>query len=215
MEVHAETEDDVSVRLVVRVHYFVLPEPTFGSFYKLHDAPRQMASFVLDVARAVIPRMALDDLLGRKRELAALLGDELEPTLGGFGIGLVETLVTEVAPYARAESAMSEVGVARRTRLVAREGEEAVRASKVKASEGEIRSTALQGRGIAVRRRGIVAGLRQSVGKLRKPVPGASEKEAMNLVLMTRYFDALKEIGASSRTSTLLIPHPNGDRGLP
>jgi len=32
----------------------------------------------------------------------------------------------------------------------------------------------------------------------------------MNLVLMTQYFDTLKEIGASSRTNAILIPHSPG-----
>ena len=32
----------------------------------------------------------------------------------------------------------------------------------------------------------------------------------MNLVLMTQYFDTLKEIGASSKTNTILIPHSPG-----
>jgi hypothetical protein len=35
----------------------------------------------------------------------------------------------------------------------------------------------------------------------------------MNLVLMTQYFDTLKEIGASSRSSTILIPHSPGSLG--
>jgi hypothetical protein len=33
----------------------------------------------------------------------------------------------------------------------------------------------------------------------------------MNLVLMTQYFDMLKEIGASSRTNAILIPHSPGN----
>jgi hypothetical protein len=33
----------------------------------------------------------------------------------------------------------------------------------------------------------------------------------MNLVLMTQYFDTLKEIGASSQTNTILIPHSPGN----
>jgi hypothetical protein len=32
----------------------------------------------------------------------------------------------------------------------------------------------------------------------------------MNLVLMTQYFDMLKEIGGSSRTNAILIPHSPG-----
>jgi hypothetical protein len=33
----------------------------------------------------------------------------------------------------------------------------------------------------------------------------------MNLVLMTQYFDMLKEIGAQSRSNTILIPHSPGN----
>jgi hypothetical protein len=33
----------------------------------------------------------------------------------------------------------------------------------------------------------------------------------MNLVLMTQYFDMLKEIGASSRSNAILIPHSPGN----
>jgi hypothetical protein len=33
----------------------------------------------------------------------------------------------------------------------------------------------------------------------------------MNLVLMTQYFDTLKEIGAASETNTILIPHSPGN----
>jgi hypothetical protein len=42
-------------------------------------------------------------------------------------------------------------------------------------------------------------------------VPGTTAKDVMNLVLMTQYFDTLKEIGASSRTNTILIPHSPGN----
>lgn len=41
-------------------------------------------------------------------------------------------------------------------------------------------------------------------------MPGTTAKDVMNLVLMTQYFDTLKEIGASSRSNTILIPHSPG-----
>ena len=44
-----------------------------------------------------------------------------------------------------------------------------------------------------------------------KAVPGTTAKDVMNLVLMTQYFDMLKEIGASSRTNAILIPHSPGN----
>ena len=57
----------------------------------------------------------------------------------------------------------------------------------------------------------IVAGLRDSVDEFQKSVPGTTAKDVMNLVLMTQYFDMLKEIGASSRSNAILIPHSPGN----
>jgi hypothetical protein len=49
------------------------------------------------------------------------------------------------------------------------------------------------------------------VDEFRKSVPGTTAQDVMNLVLMTQYFDMLKEIGASSRTNAILIPHSPGN----
>ena len=56
----------------------------------------------------------------------------------------------------------------------------------------------------------IVNGLRESVIDFQDNVPGTSAHDVMNLVLMTQYFDTLKDIGLSSRTNTILIPHSPG-----
>ena len=47
--------------------------------------------------------------------------------------------------------------------------------------------------------------------EFQKSVPGTTAKDVMNLVLMTQYFDMLKEVGASSRTNAILIPHSPGN----
>jgi hypothetical protein len=48
------------------------------------------------------------------------------------------------------------------------------------------------------------------VDEFQSSVPGTTAKGVMNLVLMTQSFDTRKEIGASSRTNTILIPHSPG-----
>jgi regulator of protease activity HflC (stomatin/prohibitin superfamily) len=106
---------------------------------------------------------------------------------------------------------MNEINAAQRMRVAATERGEADRILRVKAAEGEAQSKALQGKGIADQRRAIVAGLRDSVDEFRKSVPGTTAQDVMNLVLMTQYFDMLKEIGASSRTNAILIPHSPGN----
>ena len=58
--------------------------------------------------------------------------------------------------------------------------------------------------------REIIEGLRESVDEFQKSVPGASPQDVMNVVLMTQYFDTLKELGATSQTTTILLPHSPG-----
>ena len=97
-----------------------------------------------------------------------------------------------------------------RLRIAATEKGEADRILKVKAAEADAEAKALAGRGIADQRKAIVDGLRESVDEFQKSVPGASPQDVMNLVLMTQYFDTLKDVGAASETNTILIPHSPG-----
>ena len=80
----------------------------------------------------------------------------------------------------------------------------------MKAAEAEAQSKALQGKGIADQRKAIVEGLRESVDEFQKTVPGATPQDVMNLVLMTQYFDTLKELGATGTTKAIFIPHSPG-----
>lgn len=108
---------------------------------------------------------------------------------------------------------MNEINAAQRLRIAATEKGEAERILRVKSAEAEAQSKALQGRGIADQRRAIVEGLRESVDEFQRGVPGTSAQDVMNLVLMTQYFDTLKEIGATARSNTILIPHSPGSLG--
>lgn len=53
-------------------------------------------------------------------------------------------------------------------------------------------------------------GLRDSVLAFSENVPGTSAKDVMDLVLVTQYFDTMKEIGASSKSSAVFVPHGPG-----
>lgn len=211
VKIETKTEDNVFVQMVVAVQYFVLPEKVYDAFYKLDDAKRQITSFVFDVVRARVPKIKLDDVFEKKDEIADIVKNELAQVMDGFGYGILKALVTDIDPDARVKESMNEINAAQRMRLAATEKGEADRLLKVKAAEGDAESKALQGRGISDQRKAIVAGLRDSVDEFRKSVPGTTAKDVMNLVLMTQYFDMLKEIGASSRTNAILIPHSPGN----
>jgi regulator of protease activity HflC (stomatin/prohibitin superfamily) len=211
VEIETKTEDNVFVRMVVAVQYYVLPEKVYDAFYKLDNANRQITSFVFDVVRAQVPKIKLDDVFEKKDDIANIVMSELAQVMEGFGYGILKALVTDIDPDANVKVSMNEINAAQRMRVAATERGEADRILKVKAAEGDAQSKALQGRGIADQRQAIVAGLRDSVDEFRKSVPGTTAKDVMNLVLMTQYFDMLKEIGASSRTNAILIPHSPGN----
>jgi regulator of protease activity HflC (stomatin/prohibitin superfamily) len=211
VEIETKTEDNVFVKMVVAVQYYVLPENVYDAFYKLDDASRQITSFVFDVVRAQVPKIKLDDVFEKKDDIADIVKSELAQVMEGFGYGILKALVTDIDPDAKVKESMNEINAAQRMRVAATERGEADRILRVKAAEGDAQSKALQGRGIADQRQAIVAGLRDSVDEFRKSVPGTTARDVMNLVLMTQYFDMLKEIGASSRTNAILIPHSPGN----
>jgi regulator of protease activity HflC (stomatin/prohibitin superfamily) len=210
VQVETKTEDNVFVHMLVSVQYFVLPEKIYEAQYKLDDARRQITSYVFDVVRAQVPKIKLDDVFERKDDIAEAVKVELSHVMEGFGYGIVKALVTDIEPDARVKEAMNEINAAQRMRVAANEKGEAERILKVKLAEGDAQSKALQGRGIADQRQAIVAGLRDSVDEFQRSVPGTTAKDVMNLVLMTQYFDMLKEIGASTRSTAILIPHSPG-----
>lgn len=210
VEIETKTEDNVFVNMVVAVQYYVLEKKVYDAFYKLDNAREQIKSYVFDVVRAQVPKIKLDDVFEKKDEIANIVKSELSQIMDGFGYGILNALVTDIDPDANVKVSMNEINAAQRMRVAATEKGEAERIIKVKSAEGDAESKALQGKGIADQRQAIVAGLRDSVDEFQKSVPGTTAKDVMNLVLMTQYFDMLKEIGASSHSNAIIIPHSPG-----
>ncbi|MFK7826720.1 MAG: SPFH domain-containing protein [Oligoflexales bacterium] len=148
-----------------------------------------------------------NDVFEKKDEIAISVKKELSHTMSQFGWGIVMTLVTDIEPDANVKHAMNEITAAQRLRIAATEKGEADRIIRVKAAEAEAQSKALQGRGIADQRKAIVDGLRESIDDFQKSIPESSADSVMNLVLVTQYFDALKDIAANNKSSTVLVPH--------
>jgi regulator of protease activity HflC (stomatin/prohibitin superfamily) len=210
VNVETKTADDVFVRVLVSVQYYVVPAAVYEAFYRLDDAGAQIRSFVFDVVRARVPRIGIDDVFEKKDEIADAVKSELAEVMGDFGYGIVKALVTDIDPDAKVKEAMNEINAAQRLRVAATERGEAEKILRVKAAEADAEAKALAGKGIAEQRKAIVEGLRESVDEFQRSIPGASAQDVMNLVLMTQYFDTLKDVGASSQTNTILMPHSPG-----
>lgn len=207
VKVETKTEDNVFLHVLVSVQFFVDPAKVYEAFYKLEDPARQITSFVFDVVRAKVPKIKLDDVFEKKDDIAIAVKQELEQVMSDFGYGIVKTLVTDIDPDAKVKIAMNEINAAQRMRVVASEKGEADRILKVKSAEAEAQSKALQGKGMADQRKAIIQGLKESVSDFKESLPNTTEQDVLNLILMTQYFDTIKDLGASSHNNTIMIPH--------
>lgn len=213
VRIETKTKDNVFVVCVVSVQYHVLPTKVIDAFYKLQDPHAQITSFVFDTVRARVPTMTLDDLFEKKDDIAQAVKTELDSVMDDFGYGIVKALVTDIDPDANVKASMNEINAAQRQREAAMQQAEADKIRVVKAAEGEAESKALQGQGIANQRKAIIDGLKESVEDFSSTVKGTNAEDVMNLVLMTQYFDTLKDIGLSGKSNTILIPHSPAGMG--
>lgn len=210
VRVETKTKDNVFVFVVVSVQYYVIPEKVVDAFYRLQNAQSQITSFVFDTVRARVPSIILDDLFEKKDEIAMAVKKELDQVMDDFGYGIIKALVTDIDPDAKVKTSMNEINAAQRLRVAAVEQAEADKIRVVKAAEGEAESKALQGQGIANQRKAIIEGLKESVESFSATVQGANAADVMNLVMMTQYFDTIKDIGITGKSNTILIPHSPG-----
>jgi len=215
VEVETKTLDDVFVKIVTCVQYRVLPEKTYEAFYTLDNPERQIQSFVFDVVRAHVPKIKLDDVFSRKDEIANSVRVELKEVMNNFGYDIIKTLVTDINPDPKVKAAMNEINEAQRLRIAANERGEAEKILKVKQAEAEAQSKILQGQGMAGQRHAIIEGLKQSLTDFQERIQDINTHDVMSLILMTQYFDMLKEMGMHSKMNTILIPHtPSGLHSL-
>ncbi|MGP8175609.1 MAG: SPFH domain-containing protein [Terracidiphilus sp.] len=210
LTMETKTKDNVFVTIPISVQNRVRPEKAFDAFYKLSDPTAQIKSYVEQVILGHVPGMTLDEVFATQSSIAAAVKQELDADMATFGFEIVNVLVTDIIPDAKVKSAMNDINAAQREQVAANARGEAEKILVVKKAEAEAESKALQGQGIANQRKAIIEGLRSSIEQFQQTVEGTSSKEVMQLVLVTQYFDTLKSIGESDKTSTLFLPHTPG-----
>jgi regulator of protease activity HflC (stomatin/prohibitin superfamily) len=210
VEVETKTLDNVFVKLFVAVQYRVIEGNEADSYYKLQDHVEQIKSYVLDVVRAKVPKMNLDEVFEKKDDVGSAVKSELDVSMKIYGFEIPNALVTDVNPADNVKSAMNEIQTQQRLQVAAAAKGEANKILVVKNAEAEAESKRLQGEGIAKERRAIVDGLRDSIAAFTDQIGSVSAAEVLNLVLLTQYFDTMKEIGVSAGSKVILLPHSPG-----
>ena len=208
--VDTKTRDNVFVRLDVAVQYRVISGREADSYYKLADEKAQILAYVLDVGRAKVPTMTLDEAFEKKDEVGQAVRDELRAAMHDYGFEIVTALVVDIDPDQKVKAAMNEIQAQTRLQEAAKARGEGDKILAVKKAEAEAESKRLQGEGVANQRRAIVDGLRDSINALKQAAPDVNVSEVMQLVLMTQYFDAIRDVGTTSGTKVLLMPHQPG-----
>jgi regulator of protease activity HflC (stomatin/prohibitin superfamily) len=210
VDVETKTKDNVFVVSKVSIQYNVLPDKVMEAYYKLNNPKQQITSYVFDLVRAEIPKLTLDQVFERKDDVANAVKKELSEVMDDFGYEIVKALVTDIDPDKHVKDSMNAINAAQRDRAAAEEKGEAEKTLKVKQAEAEATSKKLQGQGIADQRKAIVDGLRESVHSFQESVPGSTAQDVMNLVLITQYFDMLKDIADKSKTNSVFLDHTPG-----
>jgi len=210
IEADTKTEDNVFLGLAVSVQYEVIESEVYKAYYKLGEPKKQIVSYVMDAVRSHVPGMKLDEVFVQKDEIARQIEESVKASMEEFGYRIVKVLITDISPAGNVVEAMNEINASLRLREAATAKADAEKIVVVKNAEAEAESKALQGKGIADQRRAIIEGLKDSVEAMRAAT-GASSEDVMSLVLLTQYFDTLKDIGQKS--NTIMLPSSPGGMG--
>lgn len=209
VDVETKTLDDVFVRMVVSVQYFVVetPEQIRKSFYKFDNPHRQIQSYVFDSIRSEVPKLKLDDVFSEKDKIAVAVRVELHETIKDFGFNILQTLITDIDPDAKVKESMNEINAAKRMKEAAKEYAQAEKIKVVASAEAEAESKKLQGEGIADQRIAIANGLKQSVEEVKGAMEdGVTGRDVMNMLFMTQHYDTIARLGDTG-VNTIFVPY--------
>lgn len=206
--VETKTKDNVFVTVHVAVQQSVLPQNAKEAIYKLGDVSSQIDSYVSDVVRSQIPKMNLDEAFEKKDMVSDAIRDQLARHMSDYGFVIHKALVTELSVNQEVKQAMNEINKQKRLRDAAIMAAEGEKVKIVTAAEADADAACLQGEGIARQRAAIVDGLRASI------TSGSDEElttdKISELLLISQYFETLKDIGNASKSQVIFLPHSPG-----
>lgn len=215
VEVSTKTKDNVFIELQVSVQYRVQDEDEqiYRSYYELENPEEQITSYIFDIVRAEVPKLTIDEIFNEKGKIATAIKEGVGEAIEGFGYQIIQTLITDIKVDERIINAMNDIVASEREKQAAIEKAEAQKILKVKEAEAEAESKRLQGIGIANERKAIIEGLVDSIEDVQK-LRDISTQEVMRLILVTQYFDTLKELSNAPSNTIMLPGTPDGFRQI-
>lgn len=214
VEVETKTKDNVFVKMPVAVQYHVTDGREADSIYKLENHQSQIESYVLDVVRAKVPTLTLDEAFEKKDDVGNDVKQQLGDSMRTYGFTIDNALVRDVDPAENVKNAMNEIQTQQRLQVAAAAKGEAAKIIAVKNAEADKETKKLQGEGVAAEREAIAEGIKKSTQMLVEASGGQVDAaQAMTTLLMTQYFDTLRLIGIQGHATTVFLPHSPGGMG--
>merc|ERR1712008_152857 len=205
VRVNTKTKDNVFVTAQVAVQQSVKPDNVVDAMYKLADVHAQIDSYAPDVVRSSVPHMTLDESFEKKDDISNAVQQKLIVEMATYGFQIHKALVTELVPNNEVVQSMNEINKQKRLRDAAIMAAEGEKVKVVKAAEAAADAAQLQGEGIARQRRAIIDGLRDSI--THGTHENLSTEKISELLLITQYFETLRDIAAQSRAQVVFLPH--------
>lgn len=190
-----KTKDNVFVSVSSSVQFQIIKDKVYQAFYLMSEPRQQMRAYVLDIIRASICTMTLDEAFESKEDISQQLKMHLSEVMAGYGISILQALVTDLTPDSRVRDAMNEINASKRFKESAVQRAEGEKILKVKRAEAEAESMYLSGIGVARQRKAIMMGLKESIVDFSNSVDGATAKDVMDLLVLNQYFDTLQDLG--------------------
>ncbi|HVN93905.1 MAG TPA: SPFH domain-containing protein [Terracidiphilus sp.] len=210
VNVETKTKDNVFVTIPVSVQYQVVEAKVFDAYYKLSNPQSQIESYVFNSILGHVPTLTLDEAFEQMQQISGAVKRDLDEVMDNFGYNILRALVTDIVPDAKVKAAMNDINAAQREQIAAQARGEADKILKVKQAEAEAESKALQGDGVARQRAAIIKGLQSSVEQFKSAVEGSTARDVMAMVLLTQYFDTMREVGVMGKSSTIFLPSSPG-----
>jgi regulator of protease activity HflC (stomatin/prohibitin superfamily) len=210
VKVETKTLDNVFLVAVVSVQYQVLRDKVYEAFYALTNPAQQITAHVYDVMRSQLPTLELDAVFEAKEELALAVKNALGAIMTSYGYQIIQVLITDLDPDQRVKNAMNEINSSKRLKYAIAERAEGDKILQIKAAEADAESKYLSGVGVAKQRKAIVDGLRSSIVEFSGNVEGSTTKDIMDLLLLTQYFDMIRDVGEDKNCKTTFVPSSSG-----
>ncbi len=213
-QVDAVTKDKVVVRIEANLVYSIEKSLVKEFYYDLSDPMTTLRDYVENYMRSHVSTKTHEELLTEREEFSTYLIDSLDDILIKWGIRITSFQVINIAFPKEITDAMSKVVASQRLREAAQNEAEANKVKVVKQAEANKEANIMLGEGIAGQKQAIIDGLRASMDNLHN-IKGFDPLEVMNLVVISQYFDTMKEIGSSENTKVMFVnPAPEGASSL-